>query len=106
MGDGQSLLVALALSGAPYTLPYGEGLARANEQPVDMADGQREVGSLVLLQLHVDIAQSTANEGVVAIDEYGQRCLCTLLGEGRIPEEVPEVTLQNFLLRREAIGKW
>ncbi len=72
LGDGQPLLVALALSSATDEFPDGERLAGANQQPVDVLHRQGQVRSLVLLQLHVDITQPPTDERVVAIDHYGQ----------------------------------
>ena len=43
-----------------------------DQQSVDMPHGQGQIGGLVLLQLHVDIAQSATDERVVAIDEHWQ----------------------------------
>jgi len=62
LGNGESFLVALAPRGATYHLPYGEGLARTDEQSVDMADGECQVGGFILLQLHVDLAESAPDE--------------------------------------------
>ena len=81
IGDKESLLVAFPAVGAPNKLPHGERLARVNEDAVDMAHGQCEVRGLVLLQLHVHVAQAAAYEGVVAIDKDGQTLLRTLHGE-------------------------
>jgi len=61
-GNGQTFLVAFLLSGSSYKLPYRENFARTNQQTVDMGNSQGKVGSLILLQLHIDIAQPTANE--------------------------------------------
>ena len=105
LGDGQSLLVALALGGAPDETPDGERLAGTNHQSVDVLHRQSQVRRLVLLQLHVHIAQSPTDERVVAIDHHGQRLLRPLLGELRLPQHVLNVALQDFLLHRQPIGE-
>ena len=38
--DGKTLFVTLSLSGTADAFPYGEGLARTNQQPVNMFHGQ------------------------------------------------------------------
>ena len=72
LGNGKSLFIAFLGCGAPYLMPHREGLARADNESVDMLDSQGEVGGLVFLQLHIDITQATTNEGVVAIDDHGE----------------------------------
>ncbi len=103
LGDGQSFFVALPPGGATYLFPDGEGLPRTYEQSVDMGDGQGEVGGFVLLQQHVDIAKASADEGIVAIHQDGQRRLADVLGEARGMEDVAEVALQYFFLHGETI---
>ena len=61
LGDGQPFLVSPTLGGAPDELPYGERLTRTFQQSVDVLHRQSEVCRLVLLQLHVHIAQSPAD---------------------------------------------
>ena len=72
LGDGEPLLVALKRCGAANLMPHGEGLARADDESVDMGNSEGEVGGLVLLELHIDIAQAPTDERVVAIDDNGQ----------------------------------
>ena len=85
LGDGQSLPVALPLRGAPDEMPDGEGLAGTDHQPVDVIHRQGQVRRLVLLQLHVHIAQPPSDERVVAIDHHGQLLHRPLPGEARLP---------------------
>jgi len=70
--DGKTFFVALPLSGTADALPDGEGLAGTNQQPVNVFHGQGQIGGLVLLQLHVDIAQSATDKGVVPVNEHRQ----------------------------------
>ena len=76
-----------------------------DQQPVDMLHGEGEVGGLVLLQLHVDIAESAADQRVVSIDDDGQGCLSPLMGEAGLPKEVSQMPFQYLFLHREAIGE-
>ena len=62
LGDGQSLLVAPALGSASDEFPYGECFAGMNHQSVDMLHCQGQVRRLVLLQLHIDVAQSPTDQ--------------------------------------------
>ena len=105
LGDGQPFFVALALGGAPHLFPDGEGLAGTDQQTVDVLYGQSQIGGLVLLQLHVDIAQAAADKGVVAIDDHGQRVLGALMGKTRLMKRVLQVTLEDFFLCRQPIGE-
>lgn len=98
LGNGESLFIAFLGCGAPNLTPHGEGLTRADDESVDMLDSQGEVGGLVFLQLHIDIAQATTDEGVVAIDDHGERIGGALMGEGDMGEEILEVALQDLLL--------
>ena len=76
-----------------------------DQQSVDMPHGQGQIGGLVLLQLHVDIAQAAADKGVVAIDDHGQRVLGALMGKTRLMKRVLQVTLEDFFLCRQPIGE-
>ena len=105
LGDGQSLLIALPLSGSTYEFPDGEGLARMNDQSVDMPHRQGQIGGLVLLELHVHITQTATDEGVVAIDDNGQGILRPLPGKMGLMQPVLKMTLQDLLLHRQAIGE-
>ena len=105
LGDGQTLFVALPSGGAPHLFPHGEGLAGTDEQTVDVLHGQSQIGGFVLLQLHVDITQAATDERVVTIDYHGQRRLGAHMGKMCLVKRVLQVTLQNFLLCRQAIGK-
>ena len=98
LGNGESLFIAFLGCGAPNLTPHGEGLTRADDESVDMLDSQGEVGGLVFLQLHIDIAQATTDEGVMAIDDHGERIGGALMGEGYMGEEILEVALQDLLL--------
>ena len=55
LGDGKPLLVTFPFGGTPDEFPYGERLARADEQTVNVFHGQSQIGGFVFLQLHVDI---------------------------------------------------
>ena len=70
--DGQSLFVTFPLCGTADALPDGEGLAGTNEQPVNVFYGQGQIGGLVLLQLHIDIAQSATDKRVVLVNKFRQ----------------------------------
>ena len=72
---------------------------------VDMLHRQSQIRGFVLLQLHIHIAQSSAYERLMVINGHGQRCLCPLAGEYRLPEEVLQVSCHNPFLYREAIGE-
>ena len=103
--DDKPFLVAFLRRSASDEFPDGKGLAGRNEQPVDVLHRQRQVRRLVLLQLHIHVTQPTADERVVAIDDYRQRLLRPLLSEQRLPHHVLHVALQDFLLHRQPIGK-
>lgn len=105
LGYGQSLLVSLALGGASDEFPHRERLAGTNQQPVDVLDRQSQVRSLILLQLHVHIAQPPAYERTMLIDDHGQRLLRPLPGERRPSQHVLNATLQDSLLHRQPIGE-
>lgn len=105
VGDGESLLITLAFSGATNQFPYREGFPWTNQQSVNMLHSQCEVDRLVLLQLHINIAQSATDEGVVAIDDHGQRVLGALMGKTCLMKRVLQVTLQDLLLCRQSIGE-
>ena len=104
-GDGESLLVAFPPRCSSDAFPYGERLAGTDYQSVDVPDGQRKIGSLVLLQHHIDIAEPSADERVMLIDEDGQRRFHSLAGKGRPLQEVLHVSLRDFLLDRQSIGE-
>lgn len=70
--DGKPLFVALPLSGPADAFPDGEGLAGPNEQSVNVFYGQSQIGGLVLLQLHIDIAQSATDKRVVLVNKFRQ----------------------------------
>ena len=69
--NGQPLLIALPLGGPAHKVPYRERLAWMDNQSVNMADGQRQVSSLVLLQLHIYVAQPATYQRVMLIDGDG-----------------------------------
>ena len=104
-GDGESLLVAFPPRCSSDAFPYGERLAGTDYQSVDVLDSQREIGRLVLLQHHIDIAEPSADERVMLIDEDGQRRFRSLAGKGRPLQEVLHVSLRDFLLDRQPIGE-
>ena len=104
-GYGEPFLVALAPCGASHEPPQREGFAGADDDTVDVGDGKGKVDGLVLLKLHVHVAQPAADERVVAIDHHGQRLTASLGGEARLASEVAEVALQYFLFHRKTIGK-
>ena len=103
--DDKPFLVALLRCGAPDEFPDGKGLAGRDEQSVDVRNCQGKVGGLVLLQLHVDVAQAATDERVVAIDEHGQAFRFPLTGKPGIAEEVLQMALQDLLLQRKSIGE-
>ena len=105
LGDGESFFITSGGGSAPYLVPHGEGLARVDDESVDMGDGEGEVGSFVLLELHVDIPQSAADEGVVSVDDDREGVGGTFVGEGDPGAPVFEVALQDFLFRGEFIGE-
>ncbi len=106
MRNGQSLFIAFVFGGSSYPLPHGKGFSRLNEQAIDMGDCQREVGGLILLQLHIDITKSATNERLVGIDENGQRLVMQFAGEPFLAQEVLHVAFQNFLLHGQSVRKW
>ena len=70
-----------------------------------MLHRQREVGGLILLQLHIHISQTAADERVMVIDQDGQRFLASLLGEAGISEEVLQMAFKDAFLHREKVGE-
>ena len=105
LGNGESLLVALPLGGTSDEFPDRECLAGANHQSVDVFHRKCQVRCFVLLQLHVDVAQSPTNQRIVAIDHHGQRLRRPFSGELRLPQQVLNVALQDFLLHRQTISE-
>ena len=104
--NGQPFLIPSAGSGSSDEFPDREGFAWTNEHSIDVSHGKSEIDSLVFLQLHVHISQTTANEGVVAIDDDGQRVLCFLLCKTDTFETIVQMSFQNFFLNGKTIGEW
>jgi len=104
-GDGETFLVSLTLGGATDETPDRESLAGPDEESVDMLHRQREVGGLILLQLHIHVSQTAADERVMVIDEGGQQLLALLLSEAGISEEVLQMAFKDAFLHRETVGK-
>ena len=59
--NGKPLFVTFPLGGSANEFPHRKRLAGTDQQTVNVGHGQSQIGGLVLLQLHVDIAQSAAN---------------------------------------------
>ena len=102
---GQSLFVTFPFGGTPHLSPYRERLTRSDQQSVDMLHCQGEVDRFVFLQLHVDITQPAANQGVVAIDQDGQWLLCPFVGKRCLSDEVSQMTFQYLFLHRQPVGE-
>lgn len=62
VGNGEAYLEASSGTGPTDELPNGEGLARMNENTIDMGYCQCEVGGFVFLQLHIDNAELATDE--------------------------------------------
>lgn len=105
LSDGEPFLISLAACGSSDEFPHGEGFARTNQEPINVLDSQGEIDGLVLLQLHIDVAQTATNKGIMSIDDGGQRVVGTLCGELCVMTEVLQITLEDFLLHGETIGE-
>lgn len=67
----QTFEVPLASSRPAYMAPNGEGLAGAYDHAMELGDGQSQIGSFVLLQVHVHILQPAHNERPMLHDRIG-----------------------------------
>ena len=65
---GKTFAVALFLCEASDKIPEREGLSRADKYAVYLRSGKGKVYSLVLLKLHIHVAEPSANKGIVLVD--------------------------------------
>ncbi len=92
--------VTSAFSGATDELPNGECFPWTNQKSIYVLDSQSEVDRLVLLQLHIDITQSSADERIVATDDHWQRFLCTHFGKMNTLQRILQMPFQDFSIER------
>ena len=91
--------------GAPaHQLPKGKGLAGADEDAVDAGGRQPQGHRLVVLQTHIYLPQGAADEGIVGIDETGQRLRLLFQGEGGTRQGVPQAAQGDVFFHRHPVG--
>ena len=73
--NGQPLFESLSCTEPADKMPEGKGLARADQDMADLRGGERKIDRLVLLKLHIDIAELPANQRIVLLDYKRQRLL-------------------------------
>ena len=86
VGNGKSLKIALFRTERTDEMPKGKGFAGTDQDAGDLWRGKRQIDRFVFLQIHVDIAQLAANQGLVPIDEhrqwlvrfFGSKCFCRM----------------------------
>ena len=66
-------MVAPSFGAIADEMPEGKGLAGVKKYPVYQGCRQGEVDGLVFLQVHVYVAQLSADQGVVFVKDYGER---------------------------------
>ena len=92
-GNGQSFLEAASLGVTSHQTPERERLSRTDDDAIDAGGGNRQVDGLVLLQLHVNVAQSPANQRIMFFDDDGQPVAALVMGKAFLAEEVLQVSL-------------
>lgn len=92
-GNGQSFLEAASFGVTSHQTPERERLSRTDDDAIHAGGGDGEIDGLVLLQLHVHVAQSSANQRIMFFDDDWQPVAALVMGKAFLAEEVLQVPL-------------
>ena len=88
---------------SPHQPPEGKGFAGGDEDAVHTGGCQSQTDCLIVLQPGVHLSKCSADEGIVGINQMGQRLCLPFAGKSGARKGIFRLALDNIFLHRQLV---